>query len=432
MGEDSLSKILENLVSPTNFSFALAISIIVVFGLIGRQRAFAAKTPPSELVRLMPGMATTVGIFGTFTGIYLGLVQFDVNEISKSVPPLLDGMKTAFSTSLLGIFASLVLRNWYAFIDGKQSRNAPETSEDPLTVLRAIQQHIDELTRSVTSTLRSDEEYSMLSQMKLIRSEIRDTRDQLSRDLERFADELAKQGMERLVGALQQVMQDFNTLLNELVGAAFNDLKTSVVNLNQWQSEHREQLSTMHANLSALLEQTTRAATSISNLDPTLNSISQSVEKLSVDGAALENAVGAMRAQLNAMSAFLSEIERLGTEARAVLPSVQQHVTQYVEELGRAIETQRQTNDQALTALRQTVSESTTRLSSAHQEQEKALRTQIEGINKGLEESLQASLGSLVGALTQVSERFAQDYTPLAERLREVVQIAQSAPLVRS
>ena len=47
----------------------------------------------------MSGLTTTLGIFGTFVGIFIGLLGFDVNDITSSVPQLLGGLKTAFLIS---------------------------------------------------------------------------------------------------------------------------------------------------------------------------------------------------------------------------------------------------------------------------------------------------------------------------------------------
>lgn len=43
----------------------------------------------------------TLGMIGTFLGIYLGLRNFNAENITDSIPTLLGGMKTAFMTSLV-------------------------------------------------------------------------------------------------------------------------------------------------------------------------------------------------------------------------------------------------------------------------------------------------------------------------------------------
>ena len=57
----------------------------------------------------------SLGILGTFTGILIGLLNFNVDEIDKSVPDLLEGLKIAFATSIVGISAAIIFRGCRAF-----------------------------------------------------------------------------------------------------------------------------------------------------------------------------------------------------------------------------------------------------------------------------------------------------------------------------
>lgn len=51
----------------------------------------------------------SLGVLGTFVGIAIGLFHFDVTDIKSSMPQLLEGLKTAFVTSGVGIFFSILL-----------------------------------------------------------------------------------------------------------------------------------------------------------------------------------------------------------------------------------------------------------------------------------------------------------------------------------
>lgn len=68
--------------------------------------------PPCDSTRykLVPALLTSIGITGTFLGITIGLSQFDMAGDSKallsSAAELLEGMKTAFYTSLAGLSSS--------------------------------------------------------------------------------------------------------------------------------------------------------------------------------------------------------------------------------------------------------------------------------------------------------------------------------------
>jgi flagellar motor component MotA len=68
---------------------------------------------PAELqgfVHYAPNMLTSLGILGTFVGIVVGLIGFDVNAIDASIGTLLAGLKTAFITSLVGILLAILFK----------------------------------------------------------------------------------------------------------------------------------------------------------------------------------------------------------------------------------------------------------------------------------------------------------------------------------
>src|SRR4029453_19662403 len=61
-----------------------------------------------------PSIFTTAGIFFTFLGIAEGLYEFDPRKIDASIPALLDGLKTAFIASVVGVGIALSLKLRYA------------------------------------------------------------------------------------------------------------------------------------------------------------------------------------------------------------------------------------------------------------------------------------------------------------------------------
>jgi len=63
-------------------------------------------------VDAFPSIVSTLGVFGTFLGITIGLAGFDVSDLTRSIPILLGGLKTAFYTSLCGMGGSLILRHF--------------------------------------------------------------------------------------------------------------------------------------------------------------------------------------------------------------------------------------------------------------------------------------------------------------------------------
>ncbi|WP_417228304.1 hypothetical protein [Amphritea sp.] len=82
---------------------------------------FFIPAQPASPYRFVPALLTTIGVLGTFLGISLGLSDFDVNSqgsqaLMKSATTLLEGMKTAFYTSLAGLLGSVLFMVWHAVL----------------------------------------------------------------------------------------------------------------------------------------------------------------------------------------------------------------------------------------------------------------------------------------------------------------------------
>lgn len=105
-----------------NFVFSGAIVVTVVVGIV-LGIVLKGTSKSSRVCAFLPSLAASIGIFGTFWGIFVGLSEFDSTNIQASVPPLLEGMKTAFCTSLAGMLGSLMLKAVYHVIDDVESFN---------------------------------------------------------------------------------------------------------------------------------------------------------------------------------------------------------------------------------------------------------------------------------------------------------------------
>lgn len=75
-----------------------------------------------------PAFLTTLGILGTFLGVAIGLSAFDPNDIQKSVPALIEGMKTAFWASACGIFFAVTIKLRDMMTASQQQKMAPKTA----------------------------------------------------------------------------------------------------------------------------------------------------------------------------------------------------------------------------------------------------------------------------------------------------------------
>ncbi len=79
----------------------------------------------ASLSELIPSLLTSLGILGTFIGLTRGLTGLDMtdaNTLMDGIPVLLDGMKAAFGTSVMGISCSLVFSMLNRALQGNSYR----------------------------------------------------------------------------------------------------------------------------------------------------------------------------------------------------------------------------------------------------------------------------------------------------------------------
>ena len=93
-------------------------------------------------IEQLPSLISTLGVIGTFAGITIGLVHFDPDHLDASIPRLLEGLQTAFFTSLLGMVGSLILsrriNHAYDKMDeGNESKEAAKIVVEAIKELQA-------------------------------------------------------------------------------------------------------------------------------------------------------------------------------------------------------------------------------------------------------------------------------------------------------
>ena len=112
-----------------------------------------------NLLNLVPGTMTGMGILGTFIGLSFGLQNFNTgtsSEIEKSIAPLMNGIKVAFHTSIYGMVFSLMFNFVYRNVleDAYESLNhfinafskyvCPDNTNDGLSKMIDAQQRQSE------------------------------------------------------------------------------------------------------------------------------------------------------------------------------------------------------------------------------------------------------------------------------------------------
>jgi len=102
------------------------------------------KPVPRSSLRFIQSILIAIGVLGTFYGIQVGLSSISLSDIGensghllKSSVQLLEGMKTAFSTSLMGLGSSSIFTLILAFLEWvrKKYRDSLRKELDKITIL---------------------------------------------------------------------------------------------------------------------------------------------------------------------------------------------------------------------------------------------------------------------------------------------------------
>lgn len=173
----------------------------------------------------IPTVFTTLGVLGTFVGIYFGLKKFDVNDITKSIPTLLEGLKTAFTTSIWGISLSLLFGKFSQIVLRAVEMKAPPKPTDELAALQEM-----------TLILKDSKDQNHSNFNTLIRSLVGNTDDSLSTQLVKIRNQFTE-----LETKYDKQYQTLEKVQQALGGDGETSLLTQIQKLRAEQNEYSKE-----------------------------------------------------------------------------------------------------------------------------------------------------------------------------------------------
>jgi len=254
-----------------------SLTLLVMFGLFWKDFSSYKSDNHQDFKSIL----VSAGVLGTFIGIFIGLLGFDSNSVVDSVPKLLDGLKTAFITSIVGMFLAILL----SII---QKSKGKDNAEDEITALNNINKQLEKLNSiddklTLLNDVKKNTEILPLINTKLdsidtniksLSSDIASVKDELKinqKDLFEFLKEklseidnslkeavqtLSKGATEEIIKALQDVIKDFNNNLTEQFGDNFKQLNEAVLNMIDWQNTYKNSVQEFEKQLKITAENT--------------------------------------------------------------------------------------------------------------------------------------------------------------------------------
>lgn len=349
------------------------------------------------------GLTITIGITGTFCGVFVGLLNFDPVKITESVPELINGLQTAFVTSIAGLVSNLILRIWPSVYGFKEERVGKKSDD-------IAEQMIESLNR-VANSISGDGESTMVTQLQKIRTTNSDGFDKINKSFNDFAEKMVADNTQSLIDALTQVMQDFNTKINEQFGENFKKLNEAVESMVVWQKEYKTHVETLTSQFSNVTE-------NIEQIDKSLKTTAESNETIFETNELL-------REIIYDFSMTVKSFAEIGDKAKNSFPIIEQNMNNLTEASNKFVRDSMvdvKANYDAFSSTQKQLMESY----KANIEKMIADNAdRIKNLDNELGQELNKSLESLGSQLTSLSQHFVNDYKPLTDKLKEVVELAK-------
>ena len=301
-----------------------------------------------------PAIIST-GVLGTFIGIAIGLWNFDAGHIEDSVPNLLEGLKLAFLTSILGMAISIIL----SYIENQHKINVNADSEsllrDILIEQRGANQKIGKLVENNNDNFT-----------------------QVNESLTEALDTLSKGATEHIISALKEVITDFNKNLTEQFGDNFKQLNEAVYKMIEWQENYKVSINQVEKTLQGLL-------ISIEKNSDWIDKFNKDYQNIVQTNKDLQEIIEVNNNQIQNIEKHIEHLKNIGEEADVIFKSIQGISNNIQNSLSEEVK--------GVSNLRND------------------LRKQQQNVHKQFE----SSLGQLNQSLTTLTDKFRRDYENLLE-----------------
>lgn len=323
---------------------------------------WSKKNVNHAFVSYAPTLLTSLGILGTFLGIVLGLLEFNTTNVEGSIVKLLDGLKVAFITSVIGILGSILIKFLINanIITPKIIEEQKEQDIDISDLYNIMNMQNENLIK-LQNVLSDNQESSIIGQMKLMRSDITDNNKKnneqililsqhlntivelgnyqkesfngfqfnLWNKLQDFADMLSKSATEQVIEALNSVIKDFNEKLTEQFGENFKQLNNAVIKLVDWQENYKNQLEQMKNQFDLSVD-------SMSGIEKSIEQISTHSKSIPESMSNLEVVINTNQNQVEELNRHLEVFKDMRDKAVEAVPAIKEQVEKTLEGFSNA------------------------------------------------------------------------------------------------
>lgn len=401
------------------------LNIIVCLGAVSCL-IFAVKSPND---RARYGQtAVVLGIFGTFAGITLGLVTFDPKDIDGSVPSLLSGLQTAFITSLCGQIVSLTINSntvfgWIFKLTGGKPVGIPTDSEgrpkeaDIGDILIAL--------NSIKNSIVGDGESTMITQIQKMRTSTYDALSELNQSFKEYSKHMVENTNNAIVEALKEVIRDFNAKINEQFGDNFKQLNDGVAKLVVWQENYKGFVTESEQELRKTIQFVEKSVIALERASVSLAAILETASVMTDKTVEMTEANTQAMICIDEFGESIGSLKTVAEQSQNLFPSLERNVVTTLTGAEQLVKNVSEKIGEQATTLNQNYETTRKMLESLINQTQSNLEKQVTKLDEELGKELTKSLVSLGNQLASLSTKFVQDYSPLADKLRLLVESAR-------
>ena len=304
-----------------------------------------------KVLELIPSIFVSLGILGTFYGITVGIsdinTQADVETMQVGINTLLEGMKTAFYTSLVGISISLIfqlfdrivlhraLLNKYDLLLDELDKTIPFKTEDIL--LNAIEKNQQEQLQDLKSFF-ADEFVTKLT-TGITNTMAQSINPHLEKSNE-IMEKVAQNTIDAQGEKLNEMVNYFVQSLSEISGDHMRDLGVALQKTVEWQEKVTENMGALVNELTNVAVQQAEMAKNTTELSEKMNSytitLTKYQEKLNNSTEELNSITAQNTSLLDQMRTLMTEINERNREEQDSLIEKNKHLNTTLENISEA------------------------------------------------------------------------------------------------
>lgn len=231
--------------------------LFFVLGVLWRTKGWDMHTNTAASI------LTIVGVLGTFIGIYIGLQKFNPKDLQGSIEILLEGLKIAFGTSIVGIGSALFLKGIMSpIVQTYQKKEAQDPIKEAIdrfinalkNVETSGENNLSLKLEALTTTIKSDHKttYKVLSGM---RDDFTTAQDNILTQLETLTDAVSDKNdliVDTQKNETARICKTLNEMQSELMdkqNKSFIQLRTLTKTISYEHNQLRKEFDNFSKNV---------------------------------------------------------------------------------------------------------------------------------------------------------------------------------------